>query len=145
MKWWVLVHFYDVNCLVLVLVAVLRTFNRATHLTHNFLDLCPHFTMTETLPVYFPFEEGGLDNGEAFWRENYQFLLDHGYQLRPRYSPDWVPSWIGTNKHRRNFEDGIYLAVSSYTLLLKSTNLLFFLSVSKSVTRSTSQLAPWWI
>ena len=101
--------------------------------------------MTETLRVNLPFEEGGLDGGEAFWRENYQFLLDHGYQLRPRYSPDWVPSWIGTSKHPRNFEDSIYLAVSSYNLLLKSTNLLFFLSVSLSVTRSTPQQVPWWL
>jgi len=101
--------------------------------------------MTETLPVYFPFEEGGLDGGEAFWRENYQFLLDHGYQLRPRYSPNWVPSWIGTNKDPWNCEDGIYMEVSSYIILLKSTNLLFLLSISRSVTLSTSQLAPRWL
>ena len=105
----------------------------------------PPSTMTETLREYFPFEDGGLDGGEAFWRENYQFLLDHGYQLRPRYSPDWVPSWIGTNKHPRNFEDGIYLDVSSDILLLKSANLLFFLSISRSVMRSTSQQVPWWL
>jgi len=138
------VRFYDANCLVLVAVPH-ATINRVTYLTHNFLGLCPHFTMTETPPGLLPIEKGGLDGGEAFWRENYQFLLDHGYQLRPRYSPDWVPSWIGTNKHPRNFEDGIYLAVSFYIPLLKSTNLLFFLSVSRFATRSTSQQVPWWL
>jgi len=97
--------------------------------------------MAETLREYFPFEDGGLDRGEAFWRENYQFLLDHGYLLRPRYSPDWVPSWIGTNKGPWNCEDGIYLAVSSCIILLKNANLLFFLSVSRSVMRSTFQPA----
>ena len=101
--------------------------------------------MTETLPGLLPLEKGGLDGGEAFWRENYQFLLDHGYQLRPRYSPNWVPSWIGTNKDHRYCEDGIWMEVSSDITLLKSTNILFLLSISSSVTRSTSQLVPWWL
>lgn len=78
----------------------------------DFLALNPHLTMTETLPVNQLLEEGGLEGSEIFWRENYQLLHDRGYQLRPRYSPDWVPSWMGTNKYFRNFEDGIYLAVS---------------------------------
>ncbi|KAJ7842695.1 kinase-like domain-containing protein [Mycena leptocephala] len=30
---------------------------------------------------------------EQFWAESYEFLLSHGYQLRPRYHPEWVPSW----------------------------------------------------
>ncbi|KAJ6473791.1 kinase-like domain-containing protein [Mycena sanguinolenta] len=30
---------------------------------------------------------------EQFWVESYEFLLSRGYQLRPRYHPQWVPSW----------------------------------------------------
>ncbi|KAK0447870.1 uncharacterized protein EV420DRAFT_1275946 [Desarmillaria tabescens] len=30
---------------------------------------------------------------EIFWRDTYHFLNERGYQLRPRYHPDWVPSW----------------------------------------------------
>ncbi|KAJ7220640.1 hypothetical protein GGX14DRAFT_354612 [Mycena pura] len=30
---------------------------------------------------------------ELFWRDNYDHILQHGYKLRPRYHPDWVPSW----------------------------------------------------
>ncbi|KAG6836482.1 hypothetical protein H0H93_007651 [Arthromyces matolae] len=31
---------------------------------------------------------------EVFWREHYAYLKEHGYTLRDRYHPDWVPSWI---------------------------------------------------
>ncbi|KAJ6514169.1 hypothetical protein C8R47DRAFT_1032923 [Mycena vitilis] len=30
---------------------------------------------------------------EIFWRDNYRLILEHGYRLRPRYHPEWVPSW----------------------------------------------------
>ncbi|KAJ7220638.1 hypothetical protein GGX14DRAFT_354394 [Mycena pura] len=30
---------------------------------------------------------------ELFWRDNYNHILQHGYKLRTRYHPDWVPSW----------------------------------------------------
>ncbi|KIJ69909.1 hypothetical protein HYDPIDRAFT_171871 [Hydnomerulius pinastri MD-312] len=32
---------------------------------------------------------------ELFWRDRYTFFLNRGYKLRPRYHPDWVPSWEG--------------------------------------------------
>ncbi|KAJ3541854.1 hypothetical protein NMY22_g3730 [Coprinellus aureogranulatus] len=31
---------------------------------------------------------------EEMWVPLYPFLLGRGYQLRPRYHPEWVPSWI---------------------------------------------------
>ncbi|KAJ7054436.1 hypothetical protein C8F01DRAFT_490286 [Mycena amicta] len=31
---------------------------------------------------------------ELFWVENQPYLLSVGYKLRPRYHPDWKPSWI---------------------------------------------------
>ncbi|KAJ7652088.1 hypothetical protein DFH06DRAFT_995717 [Mycena polygramma] len=30
---------------------------------------------------------------EVFWRDHFHHILQHGYELRPRYRPDWVPSW----------------------------------------------------
>ncbi|KLO08634.1 hypothetical protein SCHPADRAFT_944281 [Schizopora paradoxa] len=46
-----------------------------------------------------------LNPQEIFWRDLYPFLLDHGYQLRPRFRPGWIPSWRGTNKSSMFFED----------------------------------------
>ncbi|EJF57674.1 hypothetical protein BD309DRAFT_922657 [Dichomitus squalens] len=48
----------------------------------------------------------GLTDGETLWRDRYDWLLEAGYVLRPRYKPGWVPSWRGTNKYALNFEDG---------------------------------------
>ncbi|KAF5326222.1 hypothetical protein D9611_000736 [Ephemerocybe angulata] len=30
---------------------------------------------------------------EIFWRDHYDWLLESGYRLRPRFKPDWVPGW----------------------------------------------------
>ncbi|KAJ7713703.1 hypothetical protein B0H16DRAFT_1435819 [Mycena metata] len=30
---------------------------------------------------------------ELFWRDYQPWLLERGYRLRPRYQPDWIPSW----------------------------------------------------
>lgn len=65
------------------------------------------------IPVNLPLEDGGLDEGEIYWRDTYQWLSNRGYQFRPRYSPDWIPSWVGTTKNFRKCEDGVHLAVSS--------------------------------
>lgn len=51
-------------------------------------------------------DEGELTTGELFWRDRYEWLSEQGYMLRPRYNPDWVPSWIGTTKLRFRCEDG---------------------------------------
>ena len=44
---------------------------------------------------------------EVFWRERYAFLKSAGYQLRPRFAPDWVPSWLGANYEPFYCEDSI--------------------------------------
>ncbi|KDQ55756.1 hypothetical protein JAAARDRAFT_180569 [Jaapia argillacea MUCL 33604] len=36
---------------------------------------------------------------EKFWRDHYTWLQTCGYTLRPRYHPEWVPSWKGTKKN----------------------------------------------
>ncbi|KIM38846.1 hypothetical protein M413DRAFT_75436 [Hebeloma cylindrosporum] len=61
--------------------------------------------MTATVATNLSLTEGGLGRGEIYWRHKYQWLHDRGYQLRPRYSPDWIPSWVSTTKNHRICED----------------------------------------
>ena len=53
-----------------------------------------------------------LSGTEIFWRDNFTWFKDQGYQLRPRFAPDWIPSWKGTSKFRLQCEDGYHLLVS---------------------------------
>ncbi len=39
----------------------------------------------------------GLLPAEVWWRDHQRPLNSHGYELRPRFRPDWTPSWVGTN------------------------------------------------
>jgi hypothetical protein len=48
---------------------------------------------------------------EELWRDRYTFLLDHGFELRPRYKPGWAPSWLGTNLDPATCEDAIMKGV----------------------------------
>lgn len=59
-----------------------------------------------------------LVTSERFWRERQPHLQRHGYLLRPRYLPDWQPSWIGTNFAPMFCEDSIIsnVGTQSYTL-----------------------------
>ncbi|KZP34441.1 hypothetical protein FIBSPDRAFT_772076 [Athelia psychrophila] len=47
-----------------------------------------------------------LDEDEAFWRDHQVWLQQCGYMLRPRYMPDWTPSWDNTKVSRLEREDG---------------------------------------
>ncbi|KAJ7151783.1 kinase-like domain-containing protein [Mycena crocata] len=51
-------------------------------------------------------DQGNLLEGEDFWRDHQPWLETCGYKLRPRYSPDWVASWLGTSKDHWKCEDG---------------------------------------
>ncbi|KAH9858864.1 kinase-like domain-containing protein [Lenzites betulinus] len=51
-------------------------------------------------------EANGLFRDEHFWRDHYTWLEGKGYQLRPRYRPNWTPSWLGTKKDPDRCEDG---------------------------------------
>ena len=55
---------------------------------------------------------------EIFWRDNFTWFKDQGYQLRPRFAPDWIPSWLGTSKFRLQCEDGHDLVVSFWEIRL---------------------------
>jgi len=52
-----------------------------------------------------------LSIDEVWWRQQYEWLKIRGYLLRPRYAPDWVPSWEGSKRHALNCEDGRALHV----------------------------------
>ncbi|KAF8441721.1 kinase-like domain-containing protein [Boletus edulis BED1] len=56
-------------------------------------------TADDTLP-----EE--LDPRELWWRDRYKQLSHRGYLLRPRYSPQWAPSWKTSNRDWLDSEDG---------------------------------------
>ncbi|VDC04962.1 unnamed protein product [Peniophora sp. CBMAI 1063] len=54
-----------------------------------------------------------LYEDEQWWASRYLWLLEHGYMLRPRFRPNWSPSWIGTKKDPREFEDGQFSLLSN--------------------------------
>ena len=58
-------------------------------------------------------EPGGIRPYESWWIERQKALEQAGYMLRPRYHPDWKPSWGGTHKYPHRFEDGQVLEVRS--------------------------------
>jgi len=47
-----------------------------------------------------------LETHEVFWRDLQPWLLERGYQLRPRFRPGWVASWE-KGKHPWDYEDGV--------------------------------------
>ena len=51
-------------------------------------------------------EIGGLTRPEMWWRDRYYALESYGYKLRPRYHPNWVPSWKESGKEYYAVEDG---------------------------------------
>ncbi|KAL5492972.1 hypothetical protein ACEPAI_4420 [Sanghuangporus weigelae] len=53
--------------------------------------------------AYIPFD---LTNSEKWWRDRYSFLMKHGYQLRPRFRPGWIPTWVRKKKRPLLCEDG---------------------------------------
>ena len=49
---------------------------------------------------------GALVTTEQWWRDRYNEIAQHGYQLRPRYHPNWQPSWLKSGKDFYAVEDG---------------------------------------
>jgi len=50
-----------------------------------------------------------LKDSEVRWRDKQKFLKLQGYMLRPRYNPDWIPSWTVSGKSAQECEDSIRL------------------------------------
>lgn len=58
-----------------------------------------------------------LGDGEIFWRDRYYFFKRKGYILRPRYHPDWQPSWtLCVDALYNEFEDSIIQWVSRLSI-----------------------------
>ncbi|RDB27940.1 hypothetical protein Hypma_002167 [Hypsizygus marmoreus] len=58
---------------------------------------------------------GKREGHESFWVSLQPFLLSRGYRLRPRYHPNWIPSWKGEKhfKGLHNYEDAMSLITSN--------------------------------
>ena len=76
----------------------------AVHCLHPILILTMQHTRNSD-------NDDGEDNmkGRSFfemsWTKKYDFFLHHGYELRPRYSPEWEPSWKTNGKPPQQCED----------------------------------------
>ncbi|KAF8916470.1 kinase-like domain-containing protein [Mucidula mucida] len=44
------------------------------------------------MPALDPLRARNEDPYEMFWVDHYDYFLQHGYLLRPRYQPDWAPA-----------------------------------------------------
>ena len=75
-----------------------------------------------------------LHPSEIFWRERQPFLSQRGYNLRKRYSPDWKPSWDGTNLNPIFCEDFIVLTVRN--LIQRPLTTLMLLTIISRHTKS---------
>ena len=85
---------------------------------------------------------GELFQPEVFWREHCTWLEGSGYTLRPRYHPDWVPSWTNTSKSWATAEDGQPPLVRS-RMPISRWSILMYLRLFTSSTRYASQTEPW--
>lgn len=57
-----------------------------------------------------PFRRDELSGLEKWWADQYEWLKASGYELRPRYAPGWVASWLKNKKQApEKSEDGIRL------------------------------------
>ena len=59
---------------------------------------------------------GSMSPAEIFWADHYRWLESQGYKLRPRYHPDWIPTWKKSNKWVLRCEDSVYLPMYVRTL-----------------------------
>ncbi|TFK47138.1 hypothetical protein OE88DRAFT_1714631 [Heliocybe sulcata] len=60
--------------------------------------------MAEQGPLY-SYDPSNILDHEEFWCDHQGWLKEHGYMLRPRFRPGWVPSWKGTDKSPIHCED----------------------------------------
>ncbi|KAH9937741.1 kinase-like domain-containing protein [Amylocystis lapponica] len=51
--------------------------------------------------------DGMLSDNELFWRAHQPWLQGKGYMLRPRYKPDWKPSWVQGEIPQHEAEDAL--------------------------------------
>jgi hypothetical protein len=58
-----------------------------------------------------------LEPTEIFWADQYRWLESQGYLLRPRYHPNWIPTWKRTKKYITQCEDSHPLPYSVRALV----------------------------
>lgn len=77
---------------------------------------------------------------EHFWKEHQPWLKEQGYELRPRYEPNWTPSWV-LDPYINGFKQGDHLTLEvSFVIVC-----LFYPSSNNSrraLTRAASQTTP---
>ncbi len=84
-------------------------------------------SQTESSPLVSSSPPPSYDSGkelllphEERWRDRQTFLASHGYILRQRLRPNWIPSWKSNGLPKYECEDGIPLPVSlSYLFVLQ--------------------------
>ena len=62
-------------------------------------------------------QAGTLVMTERWWRDRYDDIEKQGYRLRPRYHPQWVPSWSKTGKDFYTAEDGQATIVRAFAFI----------------------------
>jgi hypothetical protein len=67
---------------------------------------------------------GTLVTTEQWWRYRYNEIAEHGYELRPRYHPNWQPSWLKSGKDFYTVEDG-------QPTIVRVAMIIFLLSLRK--------------
>uniref|UniRef100_A0A8H7XN86 Protein kinase domain-containing protein n=1 Tax=Psilocybe cubensis TaxID=181762 RepID=A0A8H7XN86_PSICU len=63
-----------------------------------------------------------IHSHEIFWINIQPFLLQRGYRLRPRYDPNWTPSWL-QGKSGKKHPSPILFEDSSRDILIDATRL----------------------
>ena len=84
--------------------------------SYNFSNLMPD-ARTNAIAALRRRELGSLFDSELWWRDHYRDLESRGYRLRPRYSPDWQPSWKQSGIDFFRVEDGQPTLVSVVSLM----------------------------
>lgn len=55
---------------------------------------------------------------DVFWVEHFEWFKSCEYMLRPRYRPEWTPSWAGTKEDYSDFEDGQFVGIEAFALFV---------------------------
>ena len=66
---------------------------------------------------------GSLVATEQWWRDRYNEIAEQGYHLRPRFHPNWQPSWLKSGKDFYAVEDG-------QPTIVRVAVMIFFLSLA---------------
>ncbi len=83
----------------------------------------PSSSIVGNVPIAPNRQVGALVTTEQWWRDRYNEIAECGYELRPRYHPNWQPSWLTSGKDFYTVEDGqptiVRVAVITFLLSLR--------------------------